>query len=267
MNATITAVQFRSIQSIMEHYTGIHLGEHKRVMVESRLTSRLKATHSETFDEYLKVLMSQDHQDELDCFIDRLTTHETRFFRESVQYDQLAKLLVGYRRAKPFKVWSAACSTGEEAYSLAMVLEQQLGSSKWSVFGSDVSEVAIHHAVKCQYDMVLAEQIPADYRRQYCLKGVGTFQGTFTISQALRRYCHFACENLLTPKTESIFDAIFLRNVLIYFDVARQKTIIDNVIEHLSDGGYLFLGHSENVIKAHPKMKMVENCVYRKVAA
>lgn len=266
MNASMTPEQYRTVQLIMENCTGIHLAEHKRVMVESRLASRLKATNSVSFDEYLSVLTSSEHGQELQCFIDRLTTHETRFFREDSQFDQLANILVEYASSSPFKVWSAACSTGEEVYSLAMVLEQHLGTSKWSVLGSDISESAIKQAKQCHYAIDFAEQIPRDYRKQFCLRGVGKFAGKFTISEQLRRFCKFECNNLLEPPASRKFNAVFLRNVLFYFDVCAQKRIVDNVIEQLEEGGYLFLGHSENVIKSHPLMQMVDNCVYRKEA-
>lgn len=266
MNCALNREQFRSIQTLMERNTGIRLGEHKRIMVENRLASRLKETCCNTYDDYLAVLMSSKDGLELQRFIDRLTTHETRFFRESIQFEQLAILLEQWQETLPIKVWSAACSTGEEVYSLAMVLEKALGNAKWSVYGTDISETAIQQAILCQYDLLLAEQIPTDLRRAYCLKGVGDFSGHFTISQSLRRFCHFSKQNVLSPEYDLNFDIVFLRNVLIYFDVSRQRSIIENVIARLNTGGYLFLGHSENILRGHPKMMFVENCIYRKVA-
>jgi len=266
MNAALNREQFRFIQSLMESNTGIHLAEHKRIMVENRLASRLKANRCHSYDDYLAVLNGNDNEGELQCFIDRLTTHETRFFRESFQFEQLSKLVENWQSSIPIKVWSAACSTGEEVYSLAMLLESVLGSAKWSVHGTDISEAAIQQATRCQYDVLLAEPIPASFRRAYCLKGVGEFQGHFTINQSLRRFCHFSKQNLLAPEHEHRFDIVFLRNVLIYFDIPKQKHILNNVISRLHLGGYLFLGHSENVLKGHAKMEFVENCLYRKVA-
>lgn len=266
MNGIISKEQFKSIQTIMEKSTGIHLAEHKRPMIENRLSVRLKATQCRNYEDYLQVLAADESTEELQYFIDRLTTHETRFFRESIQFEHLIDILEDWPLSFPVKVWSAACSTGEEVYSLAMVLEQTLGNAKWSLIGSDISSSAIEHAERCQYDLCLAEQIPSNLRRRFCLKGVGDFEGHFTVSQKLRRFCRFKTENLLVESQASNVHIIFLRNVLIYFSVEKQKQILENVIARLAVGGYLFLGHSENVLKRHPSMELVENCIYRKVS-
>ncbi|RTZ16580.1 protein-glutamate O-methyltransferase CheR [Vibrio aquaticus] len=267
MNGIINKAQFKSIQKLMETHTGIHLGEHKRVMVESRLKTRLPYRDCTTFDDYIQLLYTPKNGEELDYFIDRLTTHETRFFRESQQFEQLSDVIQEWPTSAPIRVWSAACSTGEEVYSLAMVLDQSLGARQWSITGSDISQAAVTQAKACQYDISLVGQIPTELKRAYCLKGVGEFDGYFTISNQLRRRCHFIKQNLLSPKFDQPFHAIFLRNVLIYFDVEKQNQIVDGVINQLHHGGYLFLGHSENVLKQHPKMRFVDNCVYRKESA
>lgn len=267
MNGIINEAQFRSLQQLMESHTGIHLGEHKRVMVESRLKARLSYRDCTTFDDYIRLLYAPTNCEELDYFIDRLTTHETRFFRESKQFEQLTDALQEWPTSTSLRVWSAACSTGEEVYSLAMVLDQAFGARQWTVTGSDISQSAITQARACQYGISLVGQIPAEFKRAYCLKGIGEFDGYFTICDELRRRCHFMKQNLLSPKFDQLFHAIFLRNVLIYFDVEKQSQIVDCVINQLHDGGYLFLGHSENVLKQHSKMRFVDNCVYRKESA
>lgn len=264
---TLSSDQFKLIQRLLESHTGISLGEHKRVMVESRLLNRLKVNNCENFEQYLNLLAANTSEEEIAYFVDRLTTHETRFFREQHQFQQLKELLQQQRKKGVLRAWSAACSTGEEAYALAMTLDDLLGRSNWSLLGSDVSSLAVEEAKLCQYPLDAAEKIPSEYRKQYCLKGVGECEGHFTICQDIRRFCRFTQRNLLDmPKTEpDKFDVVFLRNVLIYFSPAKQRQIIENVLAHTEEGGLVFLGHSENLLKNHPKMTMLQNCIYRKV--
>ncbi|EGA70290.1 MCP methyltransferase, CheR-type [Vibrio sinaloensis DSM 21326] len=266
MQPSMTRTQFGQIQNLLESYTGIRLGEHKRIMVENRLSARLKAKKCPSYDDYLLLLSSGENSEEFGWFIDKLTTHETSFFREPHQFESLKQILRRRKSITPIRVWSAACATGEEAYSLAMLLTDELGTASWSLVGSDVSQASLNKARECRYQISLVERIPANYRKAYCLKGVGDYDGYFTVSHDVRRFCQFTQTNLLSASFEQEFEVIFLRNVLIYFDVAKQQQILTNVINQLVVGGYLFLGHSENVLKGHPQMEIIENCIYRRVA-
>lgn len=264
---TMSLEQFKIVRRLLESQTGIDLGAHKRAMIENRLFSRLKATQCQNFEQYLTMLIANAAGQEIEYFVDRLTTHETRFFREEHQFQQLKDLLQSETNKGVTRAWSAACSTGEEAYALAMTLDDLLGQSNWSLLGSDVSLMAIEEARQCQYPLDSANKIPPEYRKRYCLKGVGSFEGHFTLCKDIRRFCRFNQRNLLQmPKTSpERFDIIFLRNILIYFSPTKQRQIIDNVLFHLEPGGLLFLGHSENLLKEHSKVRMLHNCIYRKV--
>ncbi|WP_070965182.1 CheR family methyltransferase [Vibrio sonorensis] len=259
----LTKAQFACVQTVLEQNTGIRLGQHKRVMVENRLANRLKLTNCESFDQYLSIITSGNNEDEFHWFIDKLTTHETSFFREAYQFEHLKHLLTDMP-CSSVKAWSAACSTGEEAYSIAMTLDDICGSANWSLVGSDVSAAAILKARKCRYELSLADKIPSEYRQKYCLKGVGEHEGYFTMSKVIRRFCQFKQYNLMNSDAHSQYNVIFLRNILIYFDSHKQGTIIDNVLSQLLPNGLLFLGHSENVLRGRSEVVQIENCIYRR---
>ncbi|MGF1694613.1 protein-glutamate O-methyltransferase CheR [Vibrio kyushuensis] len=258
--------QFVQIQKLVEAYTGIHLASHKRSMVENRLQARLATNQCDSFNQYLSSLADHSEEGEFWQFIDKMTTHETSFFREEYQFEALCRLLPSLCETRQIKVWSAACSTGEEAYTLAMVLQNVVGSGRWSLLGTDISELAIEQAKRCQYDLSLAEKIPSHYRRAYCLKGVGSFSDHFTLIKALRNFCHFQSHNLLQSKGHNLYDIIFLRNILIYFPTETQLLIVNNILSALKVSGFLFLGHSENVLRDNPNVELIDNCIYRKVA-
>ena len=262
---------FKHIQRLFENHTGIQLADHKKMAVANRLFGRLNHFNFDDFGDYLSLLDQTSHQRELQIFIDKLTTHETYFFREKDHFDWLEEHLSQYKNQEPshtISIWSAACSSGEEVYSLAMILHANLGGDGWNVFGNDISEVAIQTAQVANYPIKKAQRIPKPYRNAYCLKGVGEFEGKFTLCEEIKRRCMFTSHNLLQfdQETSIKFDIIFLRNVLIYFTPMKQKEIVDKVIDRLSFGGHLFLGHSENIVRDHSELEQVERCIYKKVS-
>ncbi|WGW01583.1 protein-glutamate O-methyltransferase CheR [Vibrio sp. YMD68] len=266
MAKTLSDRHFNHIQNLVESYTGIYLADNKRGIVENRLQSRLNASQCQNFEQYLASLDDRSEKGEFWTFIDKMTTHETSFFREEYQFFALRELLETSHLTQPINVWSAACSTGEEAYTLAMVLEDTLGEGAWSVLGTDISDLAISQAKLCHYDLPAAEKIPSRYRRAYCLKGIGAYSDHFTVVPALKKHCHFQSHNLLKPVGEALYEVIFLRNILIYFSSEKQRLIVRNSINALKQNGLLFLGHSENILRDNPNVELVDNCIYRKVA-
>ncbi|WP_375753735.1 CheR family methyltransferase [Vibrio sp. HN007] len=258
---------FRGINKLLERNTGIVLASRKRDLAFNRLISRIRTLGCRSFREYLTIVGSVEGEAELSIFVDRLTTHETYFFRETEQFDVLHELLLTNRKHRfPIKAWSAACSSGEEAYSLAMVLDDLLCAGNWGLTGTDVSETSISLAREAHYAIATANKIPKAYRISYCLKGVGENSGGFIISKSIRKYCQFYVDNLLDLKVVMTkFDIVFLRNVLIYFNDIKQQQIIENVVARLKNGGLLFLGHSEALRNKRPDLEMVAPCVYKKV--
>lgn len=165
----------------------------------------------------------------------------------------------------PLRLWSAASSSGQEAYSLAMLLADQLGEAAWEVFASDISMQVLDRARAALYPMEQAGEIPAAYLKAYCLKGVGSQAGCFTLEPALRRRVHFQQINL----NESLpqvgeFDIILLRNVMIYFEPATKQQVVTRLVERLRPGGWFFVGHSESLNGLDHGLGCVQPSVYRK---
>ena len=180
-----------------------------------------------TYRQYYDMVTGDSHPGEHQMMLDLLATNETYFFRESGHFDFLRDQILPHRhRAQPFRVWSAASSSGEEAYSIAMLLADKLGMTPWEVFGSDISERILEKARAAHYAMTRIEGIPREYLEKYCLCGVGPQEGTLLIDRRLRERVQFVQINLnkAVPDVGS-FDVIFLRNVLIYFNPEpRQRS-------------------------------------------
>jgi chemotaxis protein methyltransferase CheR len=196
--------------------------------------------------------------------MDLLTTNETRFFREPRHFEALAAMLREHAGAEPVRLWSAACSSGEEPYTMAMVAARHCAGN-WQVLASDVSSRALATASAGIYPMARAEGIPQDLLRQYCLKGVGERQGTFAIEPELARNVRFLSHNLVHDQADlGEFHAIFLRNVMIYFDAPTKAQVVEAVCRHLRPGGVLFIGHSESLGPLGEGMTALGSAMYRK---
>jgi chemotaxis protein methyltransferase CheR len=200
---------------------------------------------------------------ELQMAIDLITTNETSFFREPHHFDFLQERL---RQLRPlpvsFRVWSAACSSGEEAYSIAMVLATVLASGTWEVVGSDISTRALERARRGEYSMGRSTTIPKVHFHAYCLKGSGPDEGTFLITKELRDKVQFLRVNLCEPLPDlGRFDLVFLRNILIHFEPPRKKAVVEALLERLKPGGLLIVDHTESLhgltdrfVRVHPSI-------------
>ena len=231
----------------------------------ARLAKRLAACRTATYSEYFHLLTSGDAPLELQMAVDLLTTNETYFFRESKHFDFLQRQV---RAAAPgpgsFRVWSAAASSGEEAYSIAMVLEDHL-PGRWEVVGSDISARVLERARHGRYKMERISYIPQDYLRRFCLKGVDGAAGTLLIEPYLRSKVQFQQINLNAPLPKlGAFDVIFLRNVMIYFNVETKRRVVERILAVLKPGGYLLVGHSETLASISSAVTLVAPATYRK---
>jgi chemotaxis protein methyltransferase CheR len=201
----------------------------------------------------------------LDC----LTTNETYFFREPAHFEFLRNELKGKRRrigSEPLRVWSAACSSGEEVYTLAMVLAETLGTLPWEVIGSDINQEVLQHAERGHYSMARTSGIDRELLQKYCLKGVRAQAGTFLINEKLKQRTRFAQINLNKPVTGmGRFDVIFLRNVMIYFDQDTKKEVVNRIAQVLKPDGLFFISHSESLHGMTSALKMIQPSVFRKV--
>ena len=261
----ITDTEFSRFQSLVLQVTGITLSDQKRALVVSRLGSRLRYRKVDTFTAYHKLLQDPREADELQAAIDLITTNETSFFREAEHFKLLRDYLQSLRPVPfPFRVWSAASSSGEEAYTIAMVLGDVLGSAEWQVMGTDISTRVLERARKGLYPMERASAIPQEFLRRFCLKGQDRHEGLFLMSRQLRDRVTFLQANLCQPLPRlGPFDVAFLRNVLIYFDAPQKKRVVESVVAQLKPGGLLFVGHSESLLGMSEGLTLVRPTVYR----
>ncbi|MGP9833485.1 CheR family methyltransferase [Marinobacter sp. NSM] len=249
-----------------ETESGISLSTNKQYLVAQRLESRLRATKKKNYADYLAWTQLPGNESERRLVVDLLTTNETSFFREVDHFKLIAKLAKEYRDAgKILRVWSAACSSGEEPYSIAMVLDQYSGNNFWEVDASDLSESMLEVARQGLYPLRASDRIPDRYLKQYCLKGKGVYQDKFLIKESLKKRVFFCKRNLLSDvDSNKVYDAIFLRNVLIYFDANKKKRILQKVTERLVTGGRLVVGHAESVLGLIDGLEQVQPSVYIK---
>ncbi|MBA3996716.1 MAG: SAM-dependent methyltransferase [Candidatus Accumulibacter sp.] len=268
MNETaITDQEFALFQRLIYKIAGISLSDAKKVLLVGRLTRRLKLHGLETFTQYYRMLADGGNAEELQAMVDLLTTNETYFFREPQHFDFLRDEILRRRRGgSPFRVWSAASSSGEEAYSLAMALAEHLPDTPWEVIGSDISTHVLAKAATGHYPLARTDGIPPAWMKKYCLKGVRSHAGTLLIVPELRKRTHFYQINLTQPVTADIgeFDVIFLRNVMIYFDPETKRKVVHNLLPRLRSGGYFIIGHSETLNGITDRLQAIRPTIYQK---
>lgn len=263
---SMTQSEFKLFQKFIYDHAGIDLAPAKHVMVCSRLTKRLNYHQLDNFSQYFELAMSSDSAQEFQMMVDILTTNETYFFREPKHFEFLQNKILKPWRGDHFRLWSAASSSGEEAYSIAMSLAENLGAKKWSILGTDLSTKVLQKARHGVYMMDRIELLDRDLMETYCLKGVRSQEGTFRIAEKLRQNVRFKQLNLmkqLPPKME-MFDVIFLRNVLIYFDNDTKKHVVERLAASLKPGGHFFISHSETLSRITDHLEMIQPSIYIK---
>jgi len=263
----ITDQEFALFQRLIYKIAGISLSDAKKVLLVGRLARRLRAYGLSTFTQYYRLLADGDNAEELQTMVDLLTTNETYFFREPKHFDFLRDEVLARRSGNaPFRVWSAASSSGEEVYSLAMTLAESLPTTQWQVVGSDISTQVLAKAASGHYSLARTEGIPKAYLQKYCLKGVRAHAGSLLITAELRSKVSFYQINLMQAVAADIgdFDVIFLRNVMIYFDPATKARVVHNVLPRLRSGGHLIIGHSETLNGITDRVVSVQPTIYRK---
>ena len=264
--APITEEEYAHFQQFIYQAAGIDLGPTKKVLVAARLAKRLRHHRLNSFEQYYHLINGNTYPQEKQIAIDLLTTNETYFFREPAHFDFLRnKILSTWKSGRLFRAWSAASSTGEEPYTLAMVLADKLGMTPWEIIASDISTRVLEAARKGHYAMVRTEGIPKDFLRKYCLKGKGSQEGTLLIDRKLREHVHFRQINLNQPLPDiGQFDIIFLRNILIYFDQSTKQAMVKRILQQLKPGGHFFIGHSETMKGINNSIKLVAPTIYQK---
>jgi chemotaxis protein methyltransferase CheR len=255
---------FDAVVGLFRDVSGIQLGAAKRALVTGRLQKLAHETGSANVDAFVQDLLRERDPRQITRVVDKLTTNETYFFREPQHFDFLAATLAARGRGdRPLRVWSAASSTGEEAYSIAMVLEDKLGGAAWEVIGTDLSTTVVEQARQGLFPMDRARQMPPAYLKRYCRKGLGDYEGTLLVARELRERVRFEAANLMQPLPDiGRFDLIFLRNVLIYFDTAGKQAIVRRVLSLLAPDGFLLTGHAESLSNLGLPIRTVQPAVY-----
>ncbi|MFA7097224.1 MAG: protein-glutamate O-methyltransferase CheR [Gammaproteobacteria bacterium] len=267
MTATsLTDQEFLQFQRLLYEIAGIYMTPAKKPLICGRLARRLRHHNLSTYGEYYRLITSGQDAGELQIAIDLLTTNETYFFREPQHFDFLRDYAATtYRRGHQFRVWSAACSSGEEPYSIAMVLDAHLRDGVWEVVGSDVSTRVLEKARTGLYPIEQAKRIPKPFLQRYCLKGIGSHEGTLLVNKQLRNQVQFMQINLNEPLPRlGTFNVIFLRNVMIYFDADTKRKVLSRLIPLLASGGYLLIGHSESLNGLDVPLIAERPSIYRK---
>lgn len=261
----ITDAEFIDFQRFVYEQAGISMHAGKQALICGRLGKRLLHHQLHSYREYFELIESPEGAPERQICLDLLTTNETYFFREPKHFEWLVQHLQSQPPGQQeFRVWSAASSSGEEAYSLAMLLAEH-GQKPWKVLGSDISTRVLERARTGHYAMVRAKHIPKDLLRKYCLRGTGSQDGTFLISKPLRSQVEFAHINLNAPLPRlGLFDVIFLRNVMIYFDSGTKQSLIERLEQQLRPGGYLCIGHSESLNDLQHGLQLQGPSIFRK---
>ncbi|NLY26058.1 MAG: SAM-dependent methyltransferase [Alcaligenaceae bacterium] len=262
----ITDAEFARFQRLIHEIAGISLADSKKVLLVGRLGKRLRALQLGSFGQYHDLVANPDNVQERQTMVDLLTTNETYFFREQAHFDYLRSTIVPeHPRKQPLNIWSAAASTGEEIYTLAMVLADCLGvEGNWNIMGSDISTQVLAVARRGQYWVERTRGLPVEYRHTYCLKGVRSQEGSFLIAPELRRHTRFMQINLNDTLPDiGLFHVVFLRNVMIYFDNDTKREVVGRIVRKLHPGGYLIVGHSESLNGITEAVKLVRPTIYR----
>ncbi|PHS56822.1 MAG: chemotaxis protein CheR [Sulfurimonas sp.] len=261
----ITDGEFQIFQKIIYDEIGIDLRNDKKQLVQGRLLKQMLKYNFTSYSEYLRLI--QINWKEKIVMLNLITTNETFFFREIEHFEFCQKTILPQHPFKTkFRAWSAASSVGAEAYSLAMLLDTAFARSDWEVVGTDINTDVIEKANIALYPEAWLEKIPKELRKKYCLKGKGKHEGKFMIDKVLKENIHFFAKNLLMPISDiGKFDLIFLRNILIYFDEKTKQRVVDNIIFNLKPNGYLYISHTENLIKIDIRnLRQISGAIYQK---
>ncbi len=271
--------EFEFIRTLVYEHSRIHLSPDKRELVASRLGKRLRATQLSDIGEYCQLLQSHAAGDELSHLIDAISTNHTFFFREMAHFDFLQKHIVPemlernrVERWPKFRVWSAASSSGEEAYSIAMTLTEHLPVARgwpWHIEATDISHRILDKARAAIYREDVVKRLPPAMVTKYFQRGIGPQEGNYRAKSSLTASVSFHQLNLLEgePPFREPFQLIFCRNVMIYFDRPTQEELIRRLTQRLVPGGYLFVGHSESLTTVRHSLQTVKPAIYRRPPA
>lgn len=260
-----TNSDFDQVQKLIYQRAGISLHDGKHAMVYSRLSRRLRDTGHSSFKEYLGWLESTDGP-EWQEFVNALTTNLTSFFRESHHFDIFSDFLKSKAISSECNIWCSAASTGEEPYSIAMTASEVLGKKKFTLKASDIDSKVLATAAQGIYRLESLKGVPSDFVHKYFLRGKAGNSGLVRVKPELRHAIEFLIVNLIKddwPFREA-FDAVFCRNVMIYFDAATQRKVLERIHKVMKPGALLFVGHAENFSDSKDLFSLKGKTVYER---
>lgn len=275
---SVSHVAFQKFQKLIYSETGIWLGNTKKALLCGRLFRRLRELGINSLETYYERVSGADQHEECARMIDAITTNETRFFREPRQFDFLVRRVFprwqaqAEQRLRPKRVrlWSAGCSSGEEPYTLAMLLSRHLPAEAqgWDarILATDISNRVLEKARKGIYPTARSAELPIDLLHTFMLRGMADRLGEVKVKVEIQKMVDFRRWNLDQESDlgEGPFDAIFCRNVLIYFDLAAKRRVVANLVRHLSSNGLLFVGHAESLNSVSSDLRSLEPSIYAK---
>jgi chemotaxis protein methyltransferase CheR len=269
----LSSRNFQRLSTFIQDYSGIKMPANKRTMLEGRLRRRMRATRINDVNEYCRFLFEEDGlASETIHLIDAVTTNKTEFFREPAHFDFLvAKGLpaLAAKGKREIKIWSSACSTGAEPYTIAMVMdefcEKQRGVD-YSILCTDICTEVLDQAIAGRFSEAMIEPVSIARRQRYLMRNRDASRNEVRIRSDLRGKLSFARLNLMDDAypIETDLDIVFCRNILIYFDKPTQAKVLKRLCNHLSPGGYLFLGHSESIVGIDLPVVQIANTVFQK---
>jgi chemotaxis protein methyltransferase CheR len=272
---SVTPTLFAKYQRLIYQETGIWLGDSKTALLCGRLSRRLRARQISSLDHYYDLVMQPEEHAERASMIDAITTNETRFFREPKHFEFLEQRLIPHwhaeaqqgSRPRNLRIWSAGCSSGEEPYSLAMLLARHLpGNQGWSVniLATDISTRVLAHARIGVYSVTKSGDLPAPLLKDFMLKGIAKQEGQMKVMPEIQAMVDFQNLNLAHGPypPEDHFDVIFCRNVLIYFDLQSKQKTVEHLTRCLARNGLLFVGQAENLSSLNSPLRSLAPAVY-----
>jgi len=268
MSAELSERQFKRISQLVYRLCGINLKSGKEALVRARLMKRLRALGMKSFNEYIRYIESDRGVQELGLMIDVITTNKTSFFREQEHFSYLGEKILPELKARRLRFWSAGCSSGEEPFSLAILLREEVPDIEFKdvrILGTDISTRMLERARKAIYGEETLQDLPPSILRKYFIRIRKESPRIYKVKDNVRAMVRLAWLNLMDSwPMNGPFNVIFCRNVMIYFDRATQEKLINRFWNLLEPGGYLFVGHSEGLSAISHRFRYVQPAVYRK---
>jgi chemotaxis protein methyltransferase CheR len=268
ISADLSEKEFRQVSQIVHSISGIHLKNGKEALVRARLMKRLRALRMKSFTEYIRFINTDDGREEIGLLIDAMTTNKTGFFREADHFSFLCDTILPGMNGRKMRFWTAACSSGEEPFSLSMLLHENIPDMRSKdilILATDISLRMLEMARAGIYREDRVRELPSAFLKKYFVRVQGDQPPAYRLTDEVKATVRLAWLNLMDPwPMKGLFNVIFCRNVMIYFDRPTQQSLISRFWNLLEPGGYLFVGHSEGLSAIKHEFHYVKPAIYKK---